>query len=85
MHITIRKSSDHNERRTIWLPMVEEDLEEICGELGIEMTTEPNCYIEDARDERFLKTISDDNVNIDELNYLMKRFDGFDSREKDKF
>ena len=42
MHITIRKSSDHNERRTIWLPMVEEDLEEICGELGIEMTTEPN-------------------------------------------
>ena len=65
--------------------MVEEDLEEVCEELGIEMTTEPNCYIEDARDERFLKTISDDNVNIDELNYLMKRFDGFDSREKDKF
>ena len=85
MHITIRKSSDHNERRTIWLPMVEEDLEEICEELGIEMTREPNCYIEDARDERFLNTLADDNVNIDELNYLMKRFDGFDSREIDKF
>lgn len=85
MHITIRKSSDHNERRTIWLPMVEEDLEEVCEELGIEMTTEPNCYIEDARDERFLNTLADDNVNIDELNYLMKRFDGFDPREIDKF
>ena len=56
MHITIRKSSDHNERRAIWLPMVEEDLEEVCEELGIEMTIETNCYIEDARDERFLKT-----------------------------
>jgi len=49
------------------------------------MTAEPNCYIEDARDERFLNTLADDNVNIDELNYLMKRFDGFDSREIDKF
>jgi hypothetical protein len=85
MHITIRKSSNHEERRTIWLPMVEEDLEEVCEELGIEMATESNCYIEDARDERFLKTLADDNVNIDELNYLMKRFDGFDSREIDKF
>ena len=85
MHITIRKSSDHDERRTIWLPMEEEELEEVCEELGIEMITEPNCYIEDARDERFLNTLADDNVNIDELNYLMKRFDGFDSREIDKF
>ena len=85
MHITIRKSSDHNERRTIRLPMEEEELGEVYEELGIEMTIEPNCYIEDARDERFLNTLADDNVNIDELNYLMKRFDGFDSREIDKF
>lgn len=85
MHITIRKSSDHNERRTIWLPMEEEELGEVCEELGIEMTTDQNCYIEDARDERFLNTLADDNVNIDELNYFMKRFDGFDSREIEKF
>ena len=85
MNITIRKSSDHNERRTIWLPMEEEELGEVCEGLGIEMTTEPNCYIEDARDERFLNTIADDNVNIDELNYLMKRFDGFHLREIEKF
>lgn len=85
MHITIRKSSDHNERRTIWLPMEEEELGKVCEELGIEMTIDSNCHIEDARDERFLNTLADDNVNIDELNYLMKRFDGFDPREIDKF
>ena len=85
MHITIRKSSDHDERRTIWLPMEEEELEEVCEELGIEITTGPNCYIEDGRDGRFINILADDNVNIDELNYLMKRFDGFDPREIDKF
>lgn len=85
MNITIKKSRDTDKRKTIWLPMEEKELEEVCNELGIEMTTEPNCYIEDARDERFLNTLADDNVNIDELNYLMKRFDGFNSRETDKF
>ena len=85
MNIAIKKSRDDNKLKTIWLPMEEEELEEVCNELGIEMTAEPNCYIEDARDERFLNTLADDNVNIDELNYLMKRLDGFDSREIDKF
>ena len=85
MHITIRKSSEHNQRRAIWLPMEEEELGEVCEELGIEMTTEPNCYIEDARDEKFLNTLADEDVNIDELNYLMKRFDGFSPREIERF
>ncbi len=35
--------------------------------------------------ERFLKILVDKNVNIDELNYLMKRLDSFDSREMEKF
>lgn len=65
--------------------MEEKELEEVCEELGIKMTTEPNCYIEDHRDERFLNTLVDDNVNIDELNYLMKRFDGLSIREIEKF
>lgn len=49
------------------------------------MTTEPNCYIEDSLDKRFSNVLADENVNIDELNYLMKRLDGFDSREMEKF
>jgi hypothetical protein len=32
--------------------MEEEELGEVCEGLGIEMTTEPNCYIENSRDER---------------------------------
>lgn len=36
-------------------------------------------------DKRFSNILADKNVNIDELNYLMKRLDGFDSREMEKF
>lgn len=65
--------------------MEEEELEEVCNELGIKVTTEPNCYIESSRDERFSNIMDGKNVNIDELNYLMKRFDGFSQREIEKF
>lgn len=40
LNITIKESSDDNNRKTIWLPMEEDKLEEVCKELGIEMTTE---------------------------------------------
>lgn len=71
--------------KTIWLPMEEDKLEEVCNELGIEMTTEPNCYIESSMDKRFLNILVDKNINIDELNYLMKRFDGFSPKEIERF
>ncbi|MFA5577759.1 MAG: hypothetical protein WCZ27_09345 [Tissierellaceae bacterium] len=85
MNITIKKSRDTDKRKAIWLPMEEIELEEVSNELGIEMTTEPNVYIESSRDERFSNILADKNVNIDELNYLIKRLDGFDSREMEKF
>lgn len=85
MNIVIKKSIDDNKRKTIWLPMEEDKLEEVCNELGIETSTGANCYVEDSGDGRFLNILEDKNVNIDELNYLMKRFDGFDSREVEKF
>lgn len=84
MNITIKKTSDDNKRKSIWLPMEEDKLEEVSNELGIEMTTEPNCYIEGSMDKRFSNVLADKNVNIDELNYLLKRLDGFDSREIEK-
>ncbi len=61
--------------------MEEDKLEKVCNELGIEMTTEPNCYIEGRRDERFSNILTNKNINIEELNCLMKRLDGFDSRK----
>ena len=85
LNITIKKSKEDNKLKTIWLPMEEEELEQVCNELGIEMTTEPNCYIESSRDERFSNIMDDKNINIDELNYLMKRFDGLSPREIEKF
>lgn len=85
MNITIKKSRDDDKRKTIWIPMEEDKLQEVCNELGIEMSTRSNCYIEGSRDERFSNILADKNVNIDELNYLMKRFDGFSPRKIEKF
>ena len=85
LNITIKKSRDADKRKTIWIPMEEDKLEEVSNELGIKMTIDPNCYIESSRDKRFSNILTDKNVNIDELNYLMKRLDGFDSREMQKF
>ena len=64
--------------------MEEDKLEEVSNELGREMTTELNCYIEYSSDKRFSNILVDKNVNIDELNYLLKGLDGFDSREIEK-
>ena len=85
MNITIKKSRYTDKRKTIWLPMEEDKLDEVSNELGIEITTELNSYIESSRDERFSNILTDKNVNIDELNYLMKIFDGLSPREIEKF
>ncbi|WP_313758769.1 antirestriction protein ArdA [Tissierella sp.] len=85
MNITIKKSSDDNKIKTIWFPMEEDKLQEVCNELGIEISTGANCYVEGSRDERFSNILADKNVNIDELNYLMKRFDGLSPKEIEKY
>lgn len=86
MNITIKKSNVENEKtRTIWFPIEEENLYKICSELGIKMTTASNCYIENSMDRNFLNILHDKNCNIDELNYLMKRLDGFSQKEIERF
>lgn len=86
MNITIKKSNGENEKtRTVWFPIEEENLDKICSELGIEITTVSNCYIENSMDRNFLNMLHDKNCNIDELNYLMKRLDGFSKKEIERF
>lgn len=85
LNIIIKKLNIDNKVKIIWLPMEEDKLQEVCNELGIETTTGQNCHVESSRDERFSNILADKNVNIDKLNYLMKRFDGFDSKEMEKF
>ena len=86
MNITIKKLNRENEKtRTIWFPIEEENLDRICNELGIERTTASNCYIENSMDRNFLNILHNKNCNIDELNYLMKRLDGFSQKEIERF
>jgi hypothetical protein len=86
LNITIKKLNRENEKtRTIWFPIEEENLDRICNELGIEMTTASNCYIENSMDRNFLNILHNKNCNIDELNYLMKRLDGFSQKEIERF
>ena len=86
MDITIRNPNSINEKvEVVRFPCEEEKLDEICNRLGLEMTTKPNCYIVDSNNKDFLGILQDNICNIDELNYLMKRMDSFDPREKTKF
>ncbi|WP_353097798.1 hypothetical protein [Tissierella praeacuta] len=86
MNIKIKRSNKENEKtKIVWFPIEEESLHERCNELGIEMTTELSCYIENSMDKNFLRILPDKNCNIDERNYLMKRLDGFGRREIEKF
>lgn len=86
MNITIKKSNGENEKtRAVWFPIEEENLYKICSEIGIEMTTASNCYIENSMDRNFLEILHNKNCNIDELNYLMKRLDGFSQKEIERF
>lgn len=86
LNISIKKLNRENEKtRTIWFPIEEENLDRICNELGIEMTTASNCYIENSMDRNFLNILHNKNCNIDELNYLMKRLDGFSQKEIERF
>ncbi|WP_353095424.1 antirestriction protein ArdA [Tissierella praeacuta] len=86
MNITIRGLDNSNKKiRDIWLPMEEKHLQEMCNDLGIEMTTEANCYIENSIDSNFQKIFNNQYCNIDELNYLAKRLDGFSANETKRF
>lgn len=86
MDITIKNPNSINEKiEVVRFPCEEEKLDEICNRLGIEMTTKANCQIVDSNNKDFLKILQDSLCNIDELNYLMKRMDSFDSRGKAKF
>ncbi|SMB80057.1 Antirestriction protein (ArdA) [Desulfonispora thiosulfatigenes DSM 11270] len=86
MDITIKSPSSINEKmKIVRFPSDEERLYGICNELGIKMTTGTNCYIVDTDNKDFLGILQDNTCNIDELNYLMKRIDGFVERERKQF
>ena len=86
MYITIKKSNNIDEKSIeAWFPVGEEKLNQICEELGISISKNANCYIVDSNDSDLIGVIIERHCNIDELNFLIKRLDSFDAKEKNTF
>lgn len=86
MYISIKKSNNIDEKSSEpWFPLKEGKLSEICKEIGIGLSKGVNCYIVDSNDRDFISVIKEHYCNVDELNFLTKRLDSFDVREKTTF
>jgi len=86
MYITIKKSNNIDEKSIeTWFPVGEEKLNQISQELGIGISMNANCYIVDSNDSDLIGVIKERYCNIDELNFLVKRLDSFDAKEKNTF
>lgn len=86
MYITIKKSNNIDEKSIeAWFPVAEEKFSKICEELGIIVSTNANCYIVDSNDSDLIGVIKERYCNVDELNFLVKRLDSFDAKEKNTF
>lgn len=83
MYITIKKSNNIDEKSIeAWFPVGEEKLNQICEELGISISKNANCYIVDSNDSDLISVIKERYCNVDELNFLVKRLDSIDAKEK---
>ena len=86
MYITIKKSNNIDEKSIeAWFPIEEEKFSKICEELGIITSKNANCYIADSNDSDLIGVIKERYCNVDELNFLVKRLDSFDAKEKNTF
>lgn len=83
MYFTIRKEKDtHENQEEVWFPLDDLQLIKICDDLGIGSKLTDNIYIVDASDADLSMLIKEKFCNIDELNFLTKRLDSFDAKEK---
>lgn len=71
-----------NNYQNLTFPSQEKELQVLCDSLGIGNNAKTMITIGDVHnDERLLNLLSDKTVNLDELNFLMKRLDSFDQKE----
>lgn len=83
MYFTIRKKKDTNENEVeVWFPLDDLQLIKICDDVGIGAKLTENIYIVDSSDTDLSMLIKEKFCNIDELNFLTKRLDSFDTKEK---
>jgi hypothetical protein len=83
MYITIKNPGITDGRMVeVWFPCEEEKLSKICSDVGIRISKGMNCFIAGSDDKDFNGVIKDHYCNVDELNFLTKRLDSLDTREK---
>jgi len=86
LYITIKNSRDTDEKAVrVWFPCEEERLSRICDEVGIVMSKDTNCFIVEGSDRDFIDAMRDFYCNVDELNFLTKRLDSFNTKERNIF
>jgi hypothetical protein len=75
-----------NNYQNLTFPSKEKELQILCDSLGVANTTKTEIKIGSVHyNERLSTLLSDKTVNLDELNFLMKRLDSFDQKELTTF
>lgn len=82
------KRIDKKEEESIMFnfPYEESEISNVYNQLELETSTAPNCYIEEVvYDPDMNEVLKGKECNIDELNFLFKRMDSFDAKERKIF
>lgn len=82
------KRPDRTEKPPIMFnfPYEESEISKVYNQLELETSTAPNCYIEEVVYDSDMNVIlKGKECNIDELNFLFKRIDSFDAKERKVF
>lgn len=82
------KGIDRKEEESIMFnfPHEESEISNVYNQLELETSTAPNCYIEEVLyDLDMNEVLKGKECNIDELNFLFKRMDSFDTKERKVF
>ncbi|WP_312288271.1 hypothetical protein [Terrisporobacter sp.] len=82
------KRIDRKEDESIMFnfPYEENEISNVYNQLEIEVSAAPNCYIDGVvYDSDMNEVLKGKECNIDELNFLYKRMDSFDTKERKVF
>ncbi|SHJ76038.1 protein of unknown function [Hathewaya proteolytica DSM 3090] len=82
------KRIDRKEDESIMFnfPYEENEISNVYNQLELELSTAPNCYIDGVvYDSDMNEVLKGKECNIDELNFLFKRMDSFDTKERKVF
>lgn len=87
LNLTIRRSDAPGYRTaTIQFPALENELQDQLNRIGIGITTDKSCLVEEiSGEENALQGMVGQCVNADEVQYLAKRMEHFDKNETQKF